>query len=443
LNKEDICQNLVELCLIEGASDATASVSEGGQCMVRFSNNEITVVDTLKHRSGSIFVNVEGRKASTNLVELDVASLKMAAKKAVAIARAAPPADLYVPLPEGPFSYDPGLLKSPRVDLDPDGPVSWVQEAVAAGLKEGAERMAGSLIVHDGEHTLATSGGVLTTTEGGSLELSIRAFGKGQGSGASVSLATDEDGLEPAATGAAAGRDAKLAEGSVPVEPGEMDTVLGPMVMAQVMNQVGRMASAFYIDTGMSFLANKLDQDLASPAFSLADDPTLADTFGSSAFDAEGLPTQRTVIFDRGVFKSYLHNSTTARKHGTASTANAGLVAPRPFNLVLSPGTNELDSLIRSIDRGLYVTNNWYLRYQNYGTGEFSTIPRDAMFLIKDGELAGSVRDLRLSDNMLRLIKNIESLSRDRRWVRWWEVPTPALAPHALVRGAKFTRSSQ
>lgn len=433
----------MKLCLSEGASDATASVSEGGQCIVRFSNNEITVVDTLKHRSGSIFINVEGRKASTNLEELNIASLKAAAKKAVAIARGAPPADQYVPLPDGPFSYDPRLLRSPRVDLDPDGPVAWVQEAVAAGLKEGAERMAGSLIVHDGEHSLATSGGVLATTEGGSLELSIRAFGRGQGSGASVSLAIDEEGLEPAATGAAAGRDAKLAGAPVSIEPGAMDTVLGPMVMAQIMNQVGRMASAFYIDTGMSFLANKLDQDLGSPAFSLSDDPTLADTFGSSAFDAEGLPTQRTVIFDQGVFKSYLHNSTTARKHGTVSTANAGLIAPRPFNLVLAPGNEDLDSLVRSIDYGLYITNNWYLRYQNYGTGEFSTIPRDAMFVIKNGELAGSVRDLRISDNMLRLIKNIESLSAARQWVRWWEVSTPALAPHAMIRDAKFTRSSQ
>ncbi len=227
------------------------------------------------------------------------------------------------------------------------------------------------------------------------------------------------------------------------IEPGEMDAVLGPMVMAQVMNQVGRMASAFYIDTGMSFLANKLEQDLGSPTFSLIDDPTLADTFGSSAFDAEGLPTQRTVIFDQGVFKSYLHNSTTARRHGTVSTANAGLIAPRPFNLVLAPGRDDLESLIRSVDHGVYVTNNWYLRYQNYGTGEFSTIPRDAMFLIRNGEMAGSVRDLRLSDNMLRLIKNVESLSAARQWVKWWEVSTPALAPHALIKGAKFTRSSQ
>jgi predicted Zn-dependent protease len=122
MNDEEISQRLVEMCSAEGATDATASVGTGGQCMVRFSNNEITVVDTLHHRSGSIFVNLEGRRASTNVVELDLASLRKAAKKAVAIARSSPPAEPYVPLPEGPFTYDKALLLSPRVSLDPEGP---------------------------------------------------------------------------------------------------------------------------------------------------------------------------------------------------------------------------------------------------------------------------------------------------------------------------------
>jgi PmbA protein len=411
--------------------------------MVRFSNNEVTVVDTLRHRSGSIFVDVDGRKASTNVVELDMASLKKAARKAVAIARSSPPADLHVPLPTGPFSYDPALLRSPRVRLDPDAPVSWVQEAVAAGLKEGATRMAGSLIVHDGEHTLATSGGVLATTEGGSIELSVRAFGKGQASGAAVSLSVDEEGLRAAATGAEVGREARLAGEPAQGEPGVMDAVLGPMVMASVANQVGRMSSAFHIDTGMSFLANKLGENVASRAFTLFDDPTMAGTYGSVPFDAEGLPTQRTAIIEDGVFKSYLHNTTTAQKHGAVSTANAGLIAPRPFNLVMSGGTKDLDSLIASVDRGILVTNCWYLRFQNYATGDFSTIPRDAMFLIRNGELVGSIKELRITGNMLQMLRDIEDATEERKWVSWWEVSTPSLVPHALVRNVNFTQSAR
>ena len=89
----------------------------------------------------------------------------------------------------------------------------------------------------------------------------------------------------------------------------------------------------------------------------------------------------------------------------------------------------------------MMVTNDWYLRYQNYGTGDFSTIPRDAMFRIKNGQIAGPVKDLRISENILGIVKNIEAMTRERKWVKWWEVDTPTLAPTALVSKVKFTRS--
>ncbi len=443
MRDEEIVQLLVDLCLREGATDATASLGTGGQCMVRFSNNEVSVVDTLAHRSGSVFVNAAGRRASTNVMDLTQEALRRTARKVVATAKTSPPGELYAPLPQGPFRYDPALLRSPRLDLDPDTAVAWVGETIDAGLREGAERMAGSLTMHDGTATLATSGGVLVTSMGGGAELSVRALGQGQASGASVSLSVDEKGLAPTATGAEAGRMARLSSSLIPGEAGTMDAVLGPMVVASLMNQVGRMASAFHIDTGMSFLAGRLEQELASARVSLTDDPTLPGTYGAAAFDAEGLPTKRTPIIEEGVFRSYLHNSTTAKKHGTVSTANAGMISPRPFNLVTGAGTESVDSLISSVDRGILVTNCWYLRFQNYATGDFSTIPRDAMFVIRDGELAGSVKELRISGNMPAMLRALEAATVERRWVSWWEVSTPTLAPHALVRDVAFTRSAQ
>jgi PmbA protein len=42
---------------------------------------------------------------------------------------------------------------------------------------------------------------------------------------------------------------------------------------------------------------------------------------------------------------------------------------------------------------------------------------------------------------MLRILSNVSELSRERKWIRWWEVEVPTLAPTALVKGLKFTRS--
>jgi PmbA protein len=76
-------------------------------------------------------------------------------------------------------------------------------------------------------------------------------------------------------------------------------------------------------------------------------------------------------------------------------------------------------------------------------TGDFSTIPRDGMFRIKDGKIAGAVKDLRLTDNIIGVWQRMEALSKDREQVMWWgEVGDATLAPLGLARQIGFTASS-
>jgi PmbA protein len=235
---------------------------------------------------------------------------------------------------------------------------------------------------------------------------------------------------------------AKLAVNPVEGVAGTCPAVLGPMVVADLVQQVGRMASAFHVDAGLSFLAGRLDQPIGSKALTLVDDANLPGALGTMPFDHEGLPTKRTTIIEEGVLRSYLHNTSTAAKAGVESTANAGLIAPQPFNLVVEPGRCSMEELIGQVDDGIFVTNDWYLRYQDYARGDFSTILRDAMFVIEDGQLAGSIKGLRISDNLPRILSNLRAMGRERRWVKWWEVETPTLVPAVLVDEVRFTRSS-
>jgi len=77
-------------------------------------------------------------------------------------------------------------------------------------------------------------------------------------------------------------------------------------------------------------------------------------------------------------------------------------------------------------------------------TGDFSTIPRDAIFYYENGEVKESWKDIRVSDNMLRLYKNIEALSKERQMVKWWyEVEEPGIAPFVLIKDVNITRSTQ
>lgn len=442
MKAEEICDFVLKTCRSEGASDAAISVLEVEETMIRFSNNEITVSNALKEASAFIYVTDREKKAGVGVADLSKKTLLSSAKRAVLSARRAPPGDVYAPLPKGPFRYDETAMDQPRIELAPTDLVGLVRAAVDAGLKEGAERMAGSMIVRNGRYFLRTSGDVIASAKSSSIEMSVRAFLSSVASGHSTAIASSEKDFAPEEAGAEAGRLAKAAANPADGEPGEYKAILGPLVFADLACQVGRSASAFNVDAGLSFLGEKIGQKVASEKVSIADDPTLKGSYGAFPFDAEGLPARRTEIVQDGILKSYLHNSSTAKKFGTQSTANAGLMAPRPFNLVVGVGDKTLEDLIRSVDRGIYVTNDWYLRYQNYATGDFSTIPRDAMFLIRNGQIEKPIRELRISDNMLHILQNVSSLTKNRVWVKWWEVEVPTLSPAALVEKIRFTKSS-
>jgi len=98
--------------------------------------------------------------------------------------------------------------------------------------------------------------------------------------------------------------------------------------------------------------------------------------------------------------------------------------------------------MISELGNGIYVTNCWYTRFQNYSTGDFSTIPRDGIFLVEDGELSDPIKEIRISDNMQRLLKNISALGNDTRHIHWWEAETPCFTPHVMIKDVNITRST-
>jgi PmbA protein len=442
MKAEEICELAIIDCTSEGASDVVVSVTETEETMIRFSNNQITVSNRLHESMADVFVKVRERKAETEIVDLSKRSLFSACRKLVGEAKRGPPGDLYVPLPQGPFNYSPSLLNQGEIDMDSDLLVNWVNQALEAGLEEGAERMAGSMIVRNSKLTLQTSGNVFGVTNKSTVELSVRAFGANLSSGHSVSVATRAKDFKPEDAGREAGMMARLSRNQTDGQPGDFDAVLGPMVFADLLQQTGRFASAFYVDAGLSFLKDRLGQQIASQNLTLLDDPTLEGSYGAFPFDSEGLPTKRKAIIDKGVLSTYLHNTATARKMNIDSTANAGLINPQPFNLIVEGGKGTVQDLIAQVEKGIYVTNDWYLRYQNWSTGDFSMIPRDAMFAIEDGELKSPIKELRISGNLLQMLSNISQVGGDRKWIKWWEVDIPTLSPSALISSTRFTKST-
>jgi len=107
---------------------------------------------------------------------------------------------------------------------------------------------------------------------------------------------------------------------------------------------------------------------------------------------------------------------------------------PEPWNLRFKPGDLKEDEIPSTLREGLILTNNWYTRLQSYVEGVFSTVARDAAFLVKDGRIVKAVRGLRITGSLHGLLSSVE-YSTDRYYqIKWWEVEVPVVAPYIIAR---------
>jgi len=421
-----------------GATDAVSIVRMTDWRMIRFSNNGVTASKVTRETSLSSFMAMGGRRSSFTTTDLSRRSVEDLVRNALNMAKSSP-SDVCAPLPRGPIKYRRELMSVGDAKVMSGKLPDVVEVAIDAAISEGAQKVAGSLIAERSSKVIRTTGGVKGTHASTSYDLSVRAFADQEATGQFAQVTTRYRDLDPEGVGRTAGEIAKKAMNPKPVKPGRYDAIIGPMTVADLMEEVALASSAYNVEAGLSFLTENLGKKVASSLFSIDDDPTDEHAPGSAPFDEEGLPTYEKPIIEEGILKTYLHNSLTAKKMGAKSTANAGIVRPVAYNLKIGAGDKSVEDLVSMVDDGIYITNNWYLRYQNTRNGDFSTILRDGLFRVEHGEIVGPIRGLRLSDNMLRLLGNIRAVGAERHWIKWWEVDTPTLAPAMLIDGVNFT----
>ena len=435
---DDFAEQIVTSALGFGAKDAVGRVVVDRNYQIRFSQNQPAIANEWRKTSGQAFLNYDGRIVSGEVS--DLAQISETVGRLVKIAKGSQPNPEFVGLAKGPFRYR-RLSSDPKVVKLMDGS-DYVEAAIHGAIEEGAKETAGSFWRYHEEHYLYTSNGASGNDVNVGLYLSIRAHAGPESSGHGVACATRKASFDAERAGHKAGRIAALAKDPKPGTPGAYDVVFDPLIFGSLIDQLGGRSSAYSVAAGFSPLGGKLGKKVASSAVTLYDDAT-ADTLGRLRFDEEGVPVRSKAIVQDGVLKTYLHNTSTAKKYKTKTTANAGLVAPSAHALVLEGGDWTRDELFQDVRDGLWLTNTWYTRYQSYVTGDFSTIPRDGIFRIKDGEIAGVWKDIRITDNLLGVWKRVKGLSKKAEQVQWWgEVGVPTVAPYALVTKVNVTRSA-
>lgn len=203
------------------------------------------------------------------------------------------------------------------------------------------------------------------------------------------------------------------------VDSGEYRILIRNDAAGDLLAAFSSIFSAERVQKGLSLLAGKLGEPIASPLVSIVDDPFEKDN--PRAFDAEGVPSVLTTVVEDGVLKSYLHNLKTALKDGVASTSNAGrggVSAPvdvAPSNFYILKGEKSFAELTEELSSGLIITELSGLHAGlNPVSGDFSLIAKG--LLVEGGSIIRSVDQITVAGNFLDLLKNIIGVGSDLRF---------------------------
>jgi len=416
--------------LEKGIDDVVLKKYEVDESLIKFVNNKIVRTGLETDHAIDIFVAKDKKLVTTSLKKFDKDSINKTIKKILEFIKTAEKNNSYVSIPTGDFKY-PKLENRYDKKILTLNPIEIVESSINSALKS-SKRASGTFQSSSGKVSIMTSSNIEKEFSSTSLYLSLRAFSTKEASGHKTVTSSVlkkfnyEKGAEEAA------EISKLSLNPTEGKPGNYDVVFSPLAFGPILATIGDATSIFNLESGMSFLTKKENYG----NFNLIDNGILENGVGSSPFDEEGHPCQETYIIKDGDLKTYLHNNSSAIRHETKSTGNAGIISPDPTNIILNGKTGNPFG----IDNGIYITNVWYTRFQNYSTGDFSTIPRDGMFLIKNGKIAEPIKNLRVSENVLNMLKNIEVFGKDKEQITSWEAETPCYLAPLLIKNVRMTK---
>jgi PmbA protein len=198
------------------------------------------------------------------------------------------------------------------------------------------------------------------------------------------------------------------------LNPRKITTQNAPIVIENrvAKNLIGVLIGAITgtsITRGISFLKDRLGQQIFADNINITENPLLLGGLGSRPFDGEGITTYSKAIIENGVLNNWLLNSSTALQLGLKSTANASFAQGGPHgigigNILVNPSQNSREDLIKMANNGLYVSEAMAPNY-NPNSGDYSV--GVSGYIIENGQLSHSVSEITIAANFNDIFKTM------------------------------------
>jgi PmbA protein len=276
-----------------------------------------------------------------------------------------------------------------------------------------------------GESAIATSTGIEASSRRSTCSLfafAVASQGADTQTGGGYCVGRRLEDLQPSkAAGDAIERATRLLGAKKPPSA-RLTVVLERRMTATLLSILSGTLSGDEVAKGRSLFANRVGEEVATPNFTLVDDPTNPMAWGAARCDAEGLACRRNSLVDGGKLLGYMYDTRSARLAGTVSTGCAVRGGYRTTPGVgaravsVEPGELTEDEIVSRIPLGLLVQSMSGVHSGvNAISGDFSVGAEGMM--IRDGELAEPVREVTIASSLQRMLQHLLFIGGDIEWL--------------------------
>nr|WP_132401275.1 TldD/PmbA family protein [uncultured Pedobacter sp.] len=404
--------------------------SDGGN--IRYARNAVSTAGQISTMSLGVNSTFGKKTGSATINEFDDASLQKVVKRAEELAMLAPENPEFMP-PLGPQTFaESNTFNAKTAAMTPDTRAEMVGKSLSVSKAAGLDA-AGFLENSTRFNAIMNSKGLFAYNKGTDVSFSVTVRNKqGTGSGYVEQGFNDLDKMDTLALSKIAASKANGSAGAKAIEPGKYTVILEPLAASDIIGNMFRGFDARSADEGRSFMSKKgggtrLGEQLFSENVNIYSDPMNTE-IPSSTFTGEGLPVTRTQWVEKGVVKNLSYSRYWAAQKN---------VQPLPFSrsMIIEGGTQSLEDLIKSTEKGILVTRFWYIRSVDPQTLLLTGLTRDGTFYIENGEIKFPIKNFRFNESPVIMLNNVEALGKPVR-------TGSGLIPPMKIRDFTFTSLS-
>ncbi|MEI9993128.1 MAG: TldD/PmbA family protein [Rhizomicrobium sp.] len=415
-NAQEMLDSLIRGAKAAGADAADALFVENVAAAVSYRLDRLEDVERAESHDIGLRVFVGQRVAFVSSTDFSKDSLAQLPGRAVAMAKLAPE-DKFAGL-----APRDRLAKSfPELDIeDRNEPAAETLVEWARAAEGAAMAVPGVTNSEGGSANFSRTAIALATSEGffGGYAGTASAIGVSVVAGEGTGMERDYDhdnarhasDLKSAETiGRSAGERAVKRLNPRKVKSQAVPIIYDPRVSGGLVGHFVSAISGSSIARGVSFLKDRMGQQVFGPAINIIDDPHRVRGLRSKPFDGEGVANRRWALIENGVLQTWLLDCASARQLGLETTGHAargtgGPPAPSSTNLYMEAGTLTPQQLMADIKEGIYVTETIGMGV-NGVTGDYSR--GAAGFWIENGQIAFPVSEITIAGNLKDMFRQL------------------------------------